>query len=85
MNNAYPGNTVQRVYDLLDAKHMTIYQLERISGVSHSSIQNAEKRCGQLTVDTIYRICLVLGISMSDFFSEPTESNATDCKTLSSA
>ena len=70
MNNAYPGNTVQRVYELLDAKHMTIYQLERASGVSHCAIQNAEKRGGQLTVDTIYRICQVLGISMSEFFNE---------------
>lgn len=85
MNNAYPGNTVQRVYELLDAKHMTIYQLERISGVSHSSIKNAEKRGGQLTVDTIYRICQVLGISMSEFFSEYTEPNAIEFTTISSA
>ena len=74
MNNSYPGNTVQRVYELLNEKHLTIYQLERMSNVSHSSIQNAGKRGGQLTVDTIYRICNALEITMSDFFREsPTE------------
>ena len=70
MNNAYPGNTVQRVYELLGAKHMTIYQLERISGVSHSSIKNAEKRGGQLTVATIEQVCLGLDIPLYRFFTE---------------
>ncbi len=85
MPHAHPGNTVQRVYELLDAKHMTIYQLERASGVSHCAIQNAEKRGGQLTVDTIYRICQVLGISMSEFFSESAEFNEIGITAITSA
>ncbi len=64
---------------------MTIYQLERASGVSHCAIQNAEKRGGQLTVDTIYRICQVLGISMSEFFGESAEFDEIGFTAITSA
>ena len=63
-------NTVERVYELLEEREISLYQLARMSGVSYSTVKTTEKRGGQLTVDTIERICAALQISMSDFFSK---------------
>lgn len=67
-------NTVARVYALAEAHHMTLYQLSQKSGISYSTIKTAEKRNGQLKIDTIERICQALGISLSAFFAEDEES-----------
>jgi transcriptional regulator with XRE-family HTH domain len=63
-------DTVKRVYELVEANHITLYQLSQKSGVSYSTIKTTEKRGGQLKVDTIERICMALGISLSAFFAE---------------
>ena len=63
-------HTVERVYALIEERDISLYQLARMSGVSYSTVKTTEKRGGQLTVDTIERICAALQISMSDFFSE---------------
>ena len=62
-------DTVKRVYDLIDERKITLYQLAQNSGISYSTIKMTEKRGGQLKVDTIERICDALSISMSDFFA----------------
>jgi transcriptional regulator with XRE-family HTH domain len=63
-------DTVKRVYELVEANHITLYQLAQKSGVSYSTIKTTEKRGGQLKVDTIERICMALGIPLSAFFAE---------------
>jgi transcriptional regulator with XRE-family HTH domain len=63
-------DTVKRVYELVEANHITLYQLSQKSGVSYSTIKTTEKRGGQLKVDTIERICMALGIPISTFFTE---------------
>jgi transcriptional regulator with XRE-family HTH domain len=63
-------DTVKRVYELVEANHITLYQLSQKSGVSYSTIKTTEKRGGQLKVDTIERICMALGIPISAFFTE---------------
>ena len=63
-------DTVSRVYTLINERNMSLYQLTRLSGVSHSTIKTTEKRGGQLTVDTIERLCDGLGITLCDFFRE---------------
>ena len=37
-------------------------------GISYSTIQTTARRGGQLSVETIERICLGLGITLKDFF-----------------
>ncbi len=66
-------DTVSRVYALLNERNMSLYQLARLSGVSHSTIKTTEKRGGQLTVETIERLCDGLGITLCDFFRENKE------------
>ena len=61
-------NTVQRVYDLISERGIPFPTLIEMSGIARTTIKSAEKRGGDLSVDTIHRICVSLGISMSEFF-----------------
>ena len=63
-------NTVQRVKDLAAERQLSLFGLSKLCDVPYSTIKNTELRCGQLGVDTIERICIGLGISMSRFFEE---------------
>ena len=65
-------DTIQRVYDLAEENHISLYQLSKDSGIYLATIKAAEKRCGQLKIDTIERICEALGITLSAFFSDTT-------------
>ena len=64
-------NTVDRVYRLMEQRGLSLYRLCRISGVNYSTISTARRRKGQLGFETVDRVCSALGISMSEFFSEP--------------
>ena len=63
-------DTVERVYEIAQQNRMSLSRLCSISGVNHSTILTAKKRNGQLTIDTIERICEAVHIPMSEFFSE---------------
>ena len=62
-------NTIKRVYELADERDLTLFKLLQECNVSHSTVKNCERRGGQLTVNTIERICEGLGISLAEFFS----------------
>jgi len=62
-------NTIKRVYELADERNLTLFKLLQVCNVSHSTVKNCERRGGQLTVNTIERICDGLGISLAEFFS----------------
>lgn len=68
-------NTMVRVRELVDARNISLYKLAQLCGISYSTFKNTEARNGQLTVDTIERICLGLEISLAEFFtmSNPEE------------
>ena len=63
-------DTLGRVYDLISERDMTLYQLAKLSDVSPSTLRNTKRREGQLKIDTIERICVALGITLSEFFAE---------------
>ena len=65
-------NTVQRVKELSAERSLSLFGLSKLCDVPYSTIKNTELRCGQLGVDTIERICMGLGISLSRFFEEGT-------------
>ena len=54
-------DTIARVHELADAQDMTMYRLAQISGISMTTIHMAERRGGQLKIDTIEQICRALG------------------------
>ena len=58
------------MHELADAQDMTMYRLAQISGISMTTIRMAERRGGQLKIDTIEQICRALGITLSAFFAD---------------
>ena len=63
-------DTYGRLSDLLTERNLTLYQAAKLSDVPRSTLTNARKRGGQLSVDTIERLCVALGITLSEFFAE---------------
>ena len=51
-------NTIERVKELAMERNLTLYKLAQQCGISYSTLKNTEQRYGQLTVDTIERICI---------------------------
>ena len=63
-------DTMSRVFELIEDRNITLYRLAQLSGVRYSTFKNTRKRNGQLSVDTIERICEGLEIPMSEFFTK---------------
>ena len=63
-------DTIARVKELAAERDLTLHKLAQVCDVPYSTLKNTEQRCGQLTVDTIERICIGLQIPMSLFFTE---------------
>ena len=63
-------DTIARVHELAGEQNMTMYRLAQISGISMTTIRMAERRGGQLKIDTIEQICKALGITLSAFFAD---------------
>ena len=61
-------DTIKRVQDLMQERDMNLCVLAKKCGISYSTIQTTARRRGQLSVETIERICLGLGITLKDFF-----------------
>ena len=57
-------DTIKRVQDLMQARDMNLCVLAKKCGVSYSTIQTTARRGGQLSVETIERICQGLGITL---------------------
>ncbi len=64
-------DTIARVHELADQRQISMYRLAQLSGISLTTIRMAERRGGQLKIDTIEMICQGLGIPLSVFFTEP--------------
>ena len=63
-------DTIARVKELAAERNISMHKLAQVCDVPYSTLKNTEQRCGQLTVDTIERICIGLEITMSAFFEE---------------
>ncbi len=63
-------DTIARVKELAAERNLSMHKLAQVCDVPYSTLKNTEQRCGQLTVDTIERICIGLEITMSAFFEE---------------
>ena len=69
-------DTIKRVQDLMQVRDMNLCVLAKKCGISYSTIQTTARRGGQLSVETIERICQGLGITLKDFFDSYNE----DCQ-----
>ena len=69
-------DTIRRLSELMRERNLSLYKVSQMSGVPYSTLKNTEIRNGQLTVDTIERICIGLKIPMYYFFQTDTD----DCQ-----
>ena len=63
-------NTMDRVCEIADNRGLTLYKLAILCDIPYSTLKNTQARGGQLTVDTIERICIGLHMTMAEFFTE---------------
>lgn len=69
----------KRVQSLLNQKGLKQYYLFKNGGIPRSTISNiinCQKK--RVSTDTIYQICLTLGISLQEFFSDEVFKNLED-------
>ena len=59
-------DTIKRVQDLMQVRDMNLCVLAKKCGISYSTIQTTARRGGQLSVETIERICQGLGPPPAD-------------------
>ena len=71
MNNRI--DTVARARQLAAERNIPLSRLSRECGINHSTLAITRARGGQLQVDTIYKICDFLGITIAEFFTLPEE------------
>ncbi len=64
-------DTLERVRELAEERHMTISHLARICGINPATFSVSRTRGGQLKIDTIVRICDALDLTLSEFFARP--------------
>lgn len=68
-------DTMKRVRELIAARGISLNKLATMCDIKVSTLQMAEARGTQLSVDTIERICKGLEITLVDFFSNEEKDN----------
>ncbi len=63
-------DTIARVEQLAAERGLSLHGLSELCSVPYTTIMNTKKRGGQLTVDTIERICRGLEIPLWRFFTD---------------
>lgn len=61
-------DTMTRLRELIDERGLSLYKLSQLCGISYSTLKNVNARNGQLSLDSIERICLTLDIPLYEFF-----------------
>lgn len=61
-------NSLDRLTDLLAERNMSLFSLAKESGIHYSTFDAAKRRSGQLSIDTIERVCDCLQIPLYEFF-----------------
>lgn len=79
-------DTIKRVEELLEERGLTPFAFfkGRNVGVSYSTFNSTAKRGGQLSVESIEKICKALGVTLGEFFWIPgvTAPEKKDCDSL---
>lgn len=61
------------LYYWRNLKHISVYKLSRLSGVSENHIRNLESGKKQPTMKTLQTLAAALNITLSEFFNENNE------------
>lgn len=60
-----------RLYEYMRDKNLTLNRVATLSGIRASTLNNIVNRGSAPRIDTIYKICAGLDISVHDFFDFP--------------
>ncbi len=63
-------DTMARVKEIAQERDLTIFQLSVLCDIPYNTLKRADIRNGQLTVNTIERLCIGLEMPMSAFFNK---------------
>ena len=63
-------NTIARVREIAKQRELTMFQLAELCDIPYNTLKRTEERNGQLTVNTIEKLCIGLRMPMSAFFEE---------------
>lgn len=63
-------DTLKRLDELLDERHMTLWDMAKSYDINYPTLKMAHKRGTQLSVCLIEQICGGFGIPLSQFFEE---------------
>ena len=64
---------LEHIRDLCEKEQWTNYELAKRSGVPQSTIVNMFSRTNVPTLPTLIKLCSAFGITISQFFSDPSE------------
>ncbi|MCH8625642.1 helix-turn-helix domain-containing protein [Lactiplantibacillus plantarum] len=62
---------IQRLYDLMRERNLTVNRLATLAGVTQSTVSSFIYRQSVPKVDLLHSLCSALGISVRDFFDFP--------------
>ena len=73
-------DTLARVKELADTS--SLYQIAMMCDIPYSTLKNTEKRNGQLSLDSIERICDKLGVPVYEFFMTDEDWDGIEAQAL---
>lgn len=68
MSDAYSEILINRISQLCQSRGMTYYQLSKMSGVSHSTLDNiVNRRTFNLRIKTLHKIASAFSLTVAEF------------------
>ena len=68
----------KRICYFREKKNMSTNKLATLAGISQSYLRDIERNNKNPSIEIIYQLCKVLGISLKDFFDDDFYSNFND-------
>ena len=62
---------IDRLYYYMRVKNLNVHRVSILAGITNSTLSNIIYRKSAPKLDTIYKVCEGLGISVRDFFDFP--------------
>lgn len=68
----------ERLRQLMYERGWTIYKVTKEAGISWSTVHNMFKQNTDPSISTLESICRGMGITLTHFFNEPSQTGLTD-------
>lgn len=71
MKNDHNTLFTNRLYELMKERNLTLNRVATLSGMATTTLSNIVNRGSAPRIDTVFRICEGLGVSLTEFFDFP--------------